>query len=326
MIHRFRVQNFKSIIDASVDLSAVTVLVGKSGTGKSNFVEAIRTLRDLLTSSPNNQNLAQQWPQVCPAISPGAKASFEVDFSISGIAEKFSYKLSMTEHGPHQSPSEEILRLGEKVLFHQVNSKWICEPELVEPLQPGSAAIGRIPSISEIVTAYTALTLGIGCYTFPDKVLSGGPYTPANLGGGGLAVITNSFTLTPGLNDQASNYLGVLKEIVSNLQDLHIRKSMVATLQRVNPSVSSVELNNLQNPEHIVVGHESNGKTLALKPSQESDGFRRFYAHLLALYQRPPKQTLLFEHPEDGIHPGALALYLLRSLRLHLRRIADRSY
>jgi predicted ATPase len=28
----------------------------------------------------------------------------------------------------------------------------------------------------------------------------------------------------------------------------------------------------------------------------------------LALYQRPPKQTLLFEHPEDGIHPGALSL------------------
>jgi predicted ATPase len=38
------------------------------------------------------------------------------------------------------------------------------------------------------------------------------------------------------------------------------------------------------------------------------DGLRRFYAYLLALYQRPPKQILMFEHPEDGIHPGALAL------------------
>jgi predicted ATPase len=27
---------------------------------------------------------------------------------------------------------------------------------------------------------------------------------------------------------------------------------------------------------------------------------------LLALYQTPPKQTLLFEHPEMGLHPGAL--------------------
>jgi len=30
MIHRFRVQNFKSIIDVSVDLTAVTVLVEKA--------------------------------------------------------------------------------------------------------------------------------------------------------------------------------------------------------------------------------------------------------------------------------------------------------
>jgi predicted ATPase len=39
---------------------------------------------------------------------------------------------------------------------------------------------------------------------------------------------------------------------------------------------------------------------------QESEGFRRYLAHLLALYQTPSKQTLIFEHPEAGLHPGAL--------------------
>jgi len=235
--------------------------------------------------------------QGLPATTPGAETSFEIDFSIAGIAEDFSYELCLGVHGPQYPPTKEILRLGEKVLFHQVSNgrgdaKWISEPELVGKLEPGLPAIGRIPSISDIVTAYTLLTAGIGCYDFPDKALSGGPPNQQNTG----------------LDDQATNYLGVLKEIVSNLQDLHIRKSIVATLQRVNSSVSSVELNSLQNPDHVVVGHKFKGKTLALKLEQESDGFRRFYAHLLALYQRPPKQTLLFEHPEDGIHPGALAL------------------
>ena len=42
MIHRLRVQNFKSIIDVAVDLSPVTVLVGKSGSGKSNFIQSLR--------------------------------------------------------------------------------------------------------------------------------------------------------------------------------------------------------------------------------------------------------------------------------------------
>ena len=104
------------------------------------------------------------------------------------------------------------------------------------------------------------------------------------------------------------NFLDTLKDVVSNLQDLKVRKSIVAALQRVNPSISSVELDDIQQPTGVVVGHRFNGKTLALGLSQESDGFRRFYAHLLAIYQRPPKQTLIFEHPEDGIHPGALSL------------------
>ncbi len=47
MIHRVRVANFKSIRSVTVNLSPVTVLVGKSGSGKSNFVESIRCLRDI---------------------------------------------------------------------------------------------------------------------------------------------------------------------------------------------------------------------------------------------------------------------------------------
>jgi len=110
------------------------------------------------------------------------------------------------------------------------------------------------------------------------------------------------------LDDFAGNYLTVMKEIVSNLQDLSVRKSIVAALRRVNSDVASVELNDLRNPTHAVVGHQFNKLTMGLNLSQESEGFRRFFAHLLALYQRPPKQLLMFEHPEDGIHPGALAL------------------
>ena len=120
--------------------------------------------------------------------------------------------------------------------------------------------------------------------------------------------LTQAHGLTLGLDDEATNYLDVLKGIVSNLHDLVPRKIIVGILQCVNPSVSTVELNDVQRPVHIVVGHKIDGKTFPLRLSQESDGFRRFYAHLLALYQRPPKQTLIFEHPEDGIHPGALGL------------------
>ena len=141
--------------------------------------------------------------------------------------------------------------------------------------------------------AFAALNAGIGCYVFSDKV---------------LCERSKEKQQTWGLADDAGNFLDSVRDIVTNLQDLNVRKSIVGTLQRLNPSISSVELNDIQNPSTVVVGHRFDGKTLALGLSQESDGFRRFYAHLLAIYQRPPKQTLIFEHPEDGIHPGALSL------------------
>jgi len=169
----------------------------------------------------------------------------------------------------------------------------MVQPELIQVPTPGAIALGRIPSISEIVIAFTALTSGIGCYVFSDKVLS-------------QPVSTNQRTW--GLADDAGNFLDTLRDLLSDLQRLNLRKSIVAALQRVNPSISSVELNDIQNPSKVVVGHRFDGKTLALDLTQESNGFRRFYAHLLAIYQLPPKQTLLFEHPEDGIHPGALSL------------------
>jgi len=50
MIHCIRIQNFKSLRDVTVDLSPVTVFIGKSGTGKTNFASAIRFLRDYLAS------------------------------------------------------------------------------------------------------------------------------------------------------------------------------------------------------------------------------------------------------------------------------------
>lgn len=49
MIKSIHIQNFKSLRDVTVNLGPLTVLIGRSGTGKSNFVQAIRFLRDYLT-------------------------------------------------------------------------------------------------------------------------------------------------------------------------------------------------------------------------------------------------------------------------------------
>jgi hypothetical protein len=290
MIHRLRVRNYKSIVDVSVDLTPVTVLVGKSGTGKSNFVDSLRFLRDLLAFWPNSQ---PDWRQIWPVTSPSAFPSFEVEFSIAGIEERFLYTLSL-EHG---TPFTEQLNLGNECLYHRSNDNWMVEPKTVTLPPPNQIVLRQLPSIPEVFRAFVALTSGIGCYAFSDKVLSRDNPMP-----------TPPPKPTTGLDDEGTNFLLAQKDIAVNLQDLKVQNQIVDLLRGLNPSVSSVGINNIVQPTQIVVGHKLNGKTIPLDLSQESAGFRRFYAHLLALYQKPSKQTLIFEHPEDGIHPAALAM------------------
>jgi len=79
----------------------------------------------------------------------------------------------------------------------------------------------------------------------------------------------------------------------------------VASLRSLNRSVQGVDIR-LPDKNAVTVSHAVGNQALVLDLAQESEGFRRFLAHLLALYQSPPKQTLIFEEPEKGIHPGAL--------------------
>jgi predicted ATPase len=293
MLRRLTVQGFKSLENTCVEFGPVTVLVGRSGTGKTNFVTALRFLRNYLFVGQYGLQEFGDWRQLIPATGQKTPMEFEVVFDVKGIEAPFEYLVRLHEQGLGAPVSEESLKLGEEWLFRQVEGKWHSEPQLVSVPQPGEPAIGRIPSISEVVIAYTALTTGIGCHYFPATALAARQGTTREISG---------------LHDDADNYLQTLKEIVSNLQDLNVRRNIIAALQRLNPSISAVELDSIQNPTGVIVGHKVGEKTLSLSLGQESDGFRRFYAHLLALYQLPPKQTLVFEEPENGIYPGALSL------------------
>ena len=46
-ISRIEIKNFKSLENITVDLNDFNVLIGASASGKSNFIEAIRFLKDV---------------------------------------------------------------------------------------------------------------------------------------------------------------------------------------------------------------------------------------------------------------------------------------
>ncbi|HTU19977.1 MAG TPA: AAA family ATPase [Gemmataceae bacterium] len=289
MIKWVRIQNFRSLLDVTVDLDPLTVLIGRSGRGKSNFVQAIRFLRDSLNDRNVNVNRLGGPHRVLHVDHQQEPLDFNLRFSIARIGESFEYRL----RGNPVSAQvlEEYLKFGEKLLFHQEAGKWVHPPEVLPTPPPQGIMLGAIPGLQESTFAYVALRSGIGCYDFPGEVLTG----QGNQG----------HPSDHGFADRGDNYLLIAERILSDLSKAHSWKRIAKSIQAVNRTASSLTLNAPQ-PDRLDIGYQLNGRLLTFDVRQESEGLRRFLAHMLAMYQNPSKQTLFFEHPESGLHPGAL--------------------
>lgn len=313
MIKRIRICDFKSIRELELELNAVTVLVGRSGTGKSNIVQAIRFLRNLLIDLNQAVQHEGGWIRIVPAGEAAPRTSLHVWFMLPGNDQVFQYRIEFAmSPGQSFSPGKdphltmECLILGNETLFSRSVEaskggwRWDKSPPVAAvPHQLGGPMLASFPAVQEVAHAYAALSTGIGYYHMPSTALDRSRSTSAG---------QQPPKPTQGLWDDASNYHEVMRGIAQDFHHPNLKKNLLATLQKVNPSITSIELDSIVNPQKAVVGHAAGGGTLDLNLEQESDGVRRFYAHLLALYQNPSKLTLIFEEPENAIFPGALSL------------------
>ena len=296
MIEHIRIRNFKSLRDVSVDLSPVTVLIGRSGVGKSNFLQAIRFLRNFLVSGTAPIGPEGGWPGICPFGVP-AELAFDVRFRLPGYDQTFEYGIAWKPIAPEARLHHERLAFAGKSIFERSASSWSKWPGLgQEPKDFTRSYLSTFPMITEAVLAYTAWTSGVGWHDFPATVFA--EAAPKGTG--------RANPRADGLDDSANNYLDILREITQDLRDQGPRRHMLARVKQINPTVGAIELDSVLGPTTVIVTHVLGDQRVALNLSQESDGFRRYYAHLLALYQTPPKQLLMFEEPENGIYPGAL--------------------
>jgi predicted ATPase len=296
MIKRIKIHNFKSLYYTGADLSPLTVLIGRSGTGKTNFIEAIRFWRDLISNQEGLQRFVMAQHGSFFYAGAGNDQSFgvEVIFAMAGGDKEFRYQLDCA-FVPHMgSPTivkEELLVDGRQV-FSRQEGKWALKPPLhAVPNDAHEVMLGRLTGVPEARSAYIHLTQGVGCYDFPGTVLQEEPSGSAN---------------SIGLDDQGRNYLRVVEMISADVSNPQNLGEIIAALKKLNPHIQGVERGPTGRVEisHRVVEEA----ILTFKLAQQSEGVRRFLAHLFALYQLPPKPTLIFEEPEKGIYPGALAV------------------
>jgi predicted ATPase len=308
MIKSFRVSGYKSLIDVVVDLDPLTVLIGRSGSGKTNFVEAIRFLRDYLHIRGDAASQYGGWPRILPVLSKRPyRLAFEVRFDAPGVPDDFTYRLVFQENGQiaqmpdvqaRQNPLlfvEECLRLGDQVLFWQADGKWKKIPDVQSPPNAGVLAIGAVTGLSYGTLAYIVLTQNIGWYSFTDSVFTA--EAPPGVG--------QRPPSASGLRDNGDGFLEAFNALHTNLLALLHPQQILAALQRLDKTIIALQQSR-PNSDRIIMIHQVAGRPQSMEVWQESEGTRRFLACLLALYQTPPKQTLIFEEPEKGIHPGAL--------------------
>ena len=307
MIQEITIRGFKSLADVTVKLEPVTVLIGKSGTGKSNFMDAIQFLRQLLFLRNNQvfQGNFGDWRTVYSATRPFPKfLSFRVTFGIDGLDERFVYQLTLRQHEQHADlqfpPSliEEKLLFGSKTLFHHENNKWIVQPNVISLPQPQGILLGAITGFQESSLAFSALTYGIGCYRFPDSVLQQS----------GAHQVHQPDNLKQGFHDNGANHVAVFADLYRDVRHWKSLKQLDAGMRTMKPTLVGITVDQPQSTV-ISTAHEiSNFPRLTFDIAQESEGSRRLFACLLALYQQPSKQTLLFDEPEKGIYPAGLGL------------------
>lgn len=301
MISRFRMRGLLSFDDVTVDLAPLTVLIGRSGTGKTNLVKAVRALRSLV-SPPRNQNFGleiQEWDRLLPLTNQFASPSFSISVNVPGIDNEFCYELDF--HPKHYQGAQiptvrsERLLMGGASVFHHSDGKWIVEPPIVGVAPPTGVMLNKLHGLPMARIAYQALSRGLGCYDFPGSVLQ-----PAK-----------SPIETGDANDLAADYRNVLDGIFGGPLTMVESNEIVELLRKIDPTV--VDLDPRSFPERstnddALVSHRArNQPILPIPLGQHSEGFRRFLAHLLMLSQQPSKLTMFFEEPEKGIYPGALS-------------------
>ena len=309
MIERIRIRGYRSLHDVDVKLEPLTVLIGRSGTGKSNFVRALRLLRDCLLGKAT---VAGNEPFGDLQLTLG----YEVTLNIKSLS-RLIYELEFDGDG---SVKSESLRSDSRgVLFRRCLGDsglptWDTAPPVVPLPQLNGIILGRLTGVREAMVAFVALTSGIRCYDFTGSVLQDEAVFDEN--SGYYSAAATSLDAAAGYPGAGDTSLAVAGRIVDNIEQLADWRDVGKALAALNRHIESVDLV-MPDRKQLRVGYKFGDKVQMVDVAEESEGFRRFLAHLLALYQTPRKQTLVFEHPESGIHPGALEA-LAEEFRLHV--------
>ena len=298
-----RYRNFMSFADEEVELGDLVVLVGLNGSGKSNFIEGLRFLRDALTigldAAITNRGGIGQIRRKLPhgrrrdvkigieAVVDGSRFSYEVAISASARGDwRLGSETCRIESGRGEVGG--FRQEGEGFFFTGLDDHGGLLDKIEITL--GASRL-MLPLVGEPFSALTRFLTGIGAYRIYPNALR----EPQRL-------------LRPArLDDDAGNLASVLRRLRRE------RPSPAAdcirdALSEIVPDATDFRVTEPGGFLAVALAFQRDGRNVRFDASQLSDGTLRMLGILTAIHQRPAPPLIAIEEPELTVHPGAVAV------------------
>ena len=330
-------RNYRSISEAEIELDPLTVLVGPNASGKSNWLDVLRFMKDAVWFDPGVAIFAREGLEaIChsraapeqPHIEMGIAATVRSRYASRDYATiRYGFALTRTKEGMFRVSQEagNISDLGEDSsglrFFSKDGSILFSEDSLPMELKT------MLSLKDESDVALTSLGLPILARESRRRSLPDSEQdrflTPLVRDGFRQLhhIFTNSrfyhiFPNTirgpqrPGntylLDEDGSNLASIIRETARRSPQVmsRIREALIYLV----PGITDLEVHSVGGYLVVRLKHGSGPEAAWFDLSQESDGTVRLLALLVALNQLGALPVLGIEEPELTVHPGSLAV------------------
>ncbi|HEY7312457.1 MAG TPA: AAA family ATPase [Gemmataceae bacterium] len=327
-LRRVRIRGYKSIAFCDVALQPLTVLVGRNASGKSNFIDALAFLRDVMESGVSDAVKRRDgWssihcrtaesPSICFEIEAGftcgqSSQRMTGDASIAGKLFTARYDLELADDVGTAPPIivkesldvfDETGGLGAGFEVQGGNVwKWKSEPDTIQPLNHPSSLLGLIrpdyPLLSAIgAQPFLDVANGLrwmGCYNFhPDTIRRLQKPNPGRL-----------------LERDGSNLASVIETTRENEEEAIERVGRYLSVITESVELAEVAKYGEYETVRFRIARDARSQPLEFDAASMSDGTLRTLAALVAAFQivlpHGYPSLVAIEEPETSLHPAAM--------------------
>ncbi len=296
-IDRVNIRNYRSLGDVTVDLEDLTVFIGENGSGKSNFLDVLRFVRDALQHGLDAALISYDRGGIGALRRYSAKGkpydvAISLDLTLNNEKCSYSFTLSSLRRNEYRVKSERCSVASGKYTYE------IKDGKLVETTIDGAIAIQEknltlplVGNLTEFSLLYEFL-IQMGFYSiFPNNLRP--PQRPGN---------------TYPLDEQGNNLATVLRDFVKRPENDR-KENLFEDLATVVPGITRNDpIDVRQVGSYLVVRIKHENDTGIFDLALESDGTIRTLGILTAIYQYPTLPLLSIEEPELMIHARAMGL------------------